>query len=63
MIPLTWLLVTCLLFQIYTTQALIQSACNSGDATTWHPDQVHWPIFNNLHFTLNVGGGRKYHVI
>jgi hypothetical protein len=53
---LTWLLVTCVLFQMYTTLALIQSICNSGDVTTWHPDQVHLPIFNILHFTLNVGG-------
>jgi hypothetical protein len=31
---LTWLLVTCLLFQMYTTQALIQLTCSFGDATT-----------------------------
>jgi len=54
---LTWLLVTCVLFQMYTTPTLIQSTCNSGDTPTWHPDQVHLPIFNTLHFTLNVGGG------
>ncbi len=53
---LTWLLVTCVLFQMYTTPTLVQSTCNSTDATTWHPDQVHLPIFNTLHFTLNVGG-------
>jgi len=53
---LTWLLVTCVLFQMYTTPTLIQSAFSSGDATTWHPDQVHLPIFNTLHFTLSVGG-------
>jgi hypothetical protein len=41
---------------MYTTQALIQSACNYGDATTWHHDQVHLPIFNTLHVTLSVGG-------
>jgi hypothetical protein len=29
---LTWLLVTCVLFQIYITSALIQSACSFGDA-------------------------------
>jgi len=52
----TWLLVTYVLFQMYTTLALIQLACNSGDATTWHSDQVHLPIFNTLHFTLSVGG-------
>jgi len=34
----------------------IQSAFSSGDVTTWHPDQVHLPIFNTLHFTLSVGG-------
>jgi hypothetical protein len=53
---LTWLLVTCVLFQMYTTPTLIQLACSSGDATTWHPDQVHLPIFNTLHFILSVGG-------
>ncbi len=52
----TWLLVTYVLFQMYTTPTLIQSTCNSVDATTWHPDQVHLPIFNTLYFTLNVGG-------
>jgi len=53
---LTWLLVTCVLFQMYTTPTPIQSACSYGDATTWHLHQVHLPIFNILHFTLNVGG-------
>jgi len=53
---LTWLLVTCVLFQMYTTPTLIQSTCNSGNVTTWHPNQVHLPIFNTLHFTLSVGG-------
>jgi hypothetical protein len=52
----TWLLVTCVFFQMYTTPTLIQSTCNSSDATTWHLDQVHLPIFNTLHFTLNVRG-------
>jgi len=37
---LTWLLVTCVLFQMYTTPTLIQSAYSFGDATTWYPDQV-----------------------
>jgi len=55
----TWLLVTCILFQMYTTPTLIQSACSYNDATTWHPDQVHLPIFNTLHFTFSVGGGRS----
>ncbi len=59
---LTWLLVTYVLFQMYTTPTLIQLACSSSDATAWHPDQVHLPIFNTWHFTLSVGGGR-YHVI
>ncbi len=54
---LTWLLVTCVLFQLYTTPALIQSTCNFGDATTWHLGQIHLPIFNTLHFTLSVKGG------
>ncbi len=54
---LTWLLVTCVLFQMYTTPTLIQLVCSSSDATTWHFDQVHLPIFNTLHFTLSVGGG------
>jgi hypothetical protein len=53
---LTWLLVTCVLFQMYTTPTLIQWTYSSGDATTWHLDQIHLPIFNTLHFTLNVGG-------
>ncbi len=35
---LTWLLVTCVFFQMYTTLALIQLACSSGDVITWHPD-------------------------
>jgi hypothetical protein len=59
---LTWLLVTYIFFQMYTTPALIQSTCSSSDATTWHPDQIHLLIFNILHFTLNVGGF-KYYVI
>jgi hypothetical protein len=59
---LTWLLVTCALFQMYTTLALIQSTCNSSNVITWHPDQIHLPIFSTLHFTFNVGG-RRYHVI
>jgi hypothetical protein len=58
----TWLLVTCVLFQMYTTPALIQSTCSSSDAITWDPNQIHLLMFNTLHFTLNVGG-RRYHVI
>jgi hypothetical protein len=54
----TWLLVTCVLFQMYTTPTLIQSTCSFGDAITWHPNQVHLPIFNTLHFILSVGGER-----
>jgi hypothetical protein len=54
----TWLLVTCVLFQMYTIPALIQSTCSSGNVTTWHPDQVHLPIFNTLHFTFSVRGGK-----
>ncbi len=53
---LTWLLITCIFFQMYTTPTLIQSTYNSGNATTWHLDQVHLPIFNILHFNRNVGG-------
>ncbi len=53
---LTWLLVTCVFFQMYTTPTLIQSICNFGDTTTWHLDQVHLPIFNIQHYTLSVGG-------
>jgi hypothetical protein len=53
---LTWFLVIYVLFQMYTTLVLIQLACNFGDATTWHPNQVHLLIFNTLHFTLSVGG-------
>jgi hypothetical protein len=40
---------------MYTTLTLIQSTCSFGDATTWHPDQVHLSIFNTLHFTISVG--------
>jgi hypothetical protein len=50
------LLVTYVFFQMYTTQALIQSTCGFSDATTWHLDQIHLPIFNTLHFTLSVEG-------
>jgi hypothetical protein len=53
---LTWLLITCVFFQMYTTPTLIQSAYSFGDAITWHPDQVHLSILNILHFTFNVGG-------
>jgi len=53
---LTWLLVTYVFFQMYTTPTLIQSAYSSSDATIWHPNQAHLPIFNTLHFTLSVGG-------
>jgi len=53
---LIWLLITYILFQMYTTPTLIQLACSSGDVTTWHHDQVHLPIFSTLHFTLSVGG-------
>ncbi len=53
----TKLLVTCVFFQMYTTPTLIQLACNSNNATAWHPDQIHLPIFNTLHFTLSVRGG------
>jgi len=51
---LTWLLVTYVLFQMYTTLTLIQLVYSSGDATTWHLDQIHLHIFNILHFTLSV---------
>jgi hypothetical protein len=54
--PLTWLLVTCEFFQMYTTPTLIQSTCSSNNATTWHLDQIHLLIFNILHFNLTVGG-------
>jgi hypothetical protein len=53
---LTWLLITCVFFQMYTTPTLIQSTCSFGDVITWHPNQVHLPILNILHFTFNVGG-------
>jgi hypothetical protein len=53
---LTWLLVTCVLFQMYITLTLIQSTCSFGDATTWHSNQEHLPIFNTLHFIHSVGG-------
>ncbi len=53
---LTWLLVTCVFFQMYTTPTLIQLAYCSGDVTTWHPGKVHLLILNILHFTFSVGG-------
>jgi hypothetical protein len=53
---ITWLLVTCVLFQMYITPALIQSACSYRDVTSWHLDQIHLLIFNTLHFILSVGG-------
>jgi hypothetical protein len=60
---LTWLLVIGVLFQMYTTLALIQSSCSSGHVITWHPNQVHLLIiFNILHFIPSFGG-RRYHVI
>jgi hypothetical protein len=59
---LTWLLVTYLLIQMYKTTTLIQSTYSSGDATTWHFNQVYLPIFNTLHFIFSVGG-KRYHVI
>jgi len=59
---LTWLLVTSVFSQMYITPTLIQSTCSFGDATTWHPDQLHLPLCNTLHFILSVGG-RSYHVI
>jgi hypothetical protein len=42
---------------MYTTLTLIQSACSFGNATTLHPDQVHLPIFNTLHFIFSLEGG------
>jgi hypothetical protein len=53
---------TCVFFQMYITLALIQLACSSGNVIPWHPDQIHLPMFNILHFILSVGG-EKYHVI
>ncbi len=55
---LTCLLVTYVLFQMYTTLSLIQSIYSSCDATTWHFDQVHLPIFNILHVTFSFEGKR-----
>jgi hypothetical protein len=52
---LTWLLVTCVFFQMHITPTLIQLTCSSSDVTTWHLDQIHLPILNTLHFTFNFG--------
>jgi hypothetical protein len=41
---------------MYTTPALIQSACSFGDATIWHPYQIHLHVFKTIHFILSVGG-------
>jgi len=38
---------------MYTSLALIQSAYNSGDMTTWHPDQD--PVSNTLGGTSAFG--------
>jgi hypothetical protein len=43
---------------MYTTLTLIQLACSFGDATTWHPNQVHLPI-STLYTSLLVFGGKK----
>jgi len=59
----TWLLVACVLFQMYTTPTLIQLTYTSSDASTWHLNQIHLHIFNTLHFIFSVGGGKRYHVI
>jgi hypothetical protein len=45
----TWLLVTYIFFQMYTTLTLIQSLCSSSDATTWHSDQVAYLQHSTLH--------------
>ncbi len=57
---LTGLLGTCVFFQMYTTPTLIQLACNSGDATTWHPDQI---LSSTFYISLLVFEGKRYHVI
>jgi hypothetical protein len=59
---LTWLLVTCVLFQMYTTPTLIQLACNFGDATTWRSTKYTY-LSSTLYTSLLVLGGRRYHVI
>ncbi len=48
---LTWLLVTYVLFQMYTTPALIQSAYSFDDAITWQPRPSTLAYFQ--HFTLH----------
>jgi hypothetical protein len=59
---LTWLLVTCLFFQIYITLTLVQLACSFGNVTTWHLDQVHL-LSSTLYISFLVLGGKRYHVI
>jgi len=53
---LIWLLMTYVLFQMYTTPTLIQLTCSFGDATTWHPNQVHC-LSSTLYISLLVLGG------
>ncbi len=62
LISLTGLLVTYVLFQMYTTPTLIQSTCSSGDATTWHPTK-YICLSSTLYISLLVLGGKRYHVI
>jgi hypothetical protein len=48
----------CTFFNVHNTN-VDSISLQSGDAITWHPDQVHFFIFNTLHFILNVGGGEE----
>jgi hypothetical protein len=59
---LTWLLVTCVFFQMYTTPTLIQLACSFGNVITWHPTK-YTCLSSTLYTSLLVLGGKTYHVI
>ncbi len=55
---LTWLLVTYVLFQMYTTPALIQSTCSSSDATHGTPTK-YTCLSSTLCISLLVLGGKE----
>ena len=45
---LTWLMVTCLLFQMHSHEHI--TSPSSHAISSWHPDQVHLPLFHTLHW-------------
>ncbi len=59
---LTWLLVTCVFFQMYTTLTLIQLAYSFGERPHGTPTKYIY-LSSTIYISLLVLGGRKYHVI